>query len=105
MTQRFIAPATLVQLAATCALIGALAACSTSPRGWQKSGTAASDVERDQAQCDYEAKAATASYKSTPSKPGDTAAMGAAVGDGVVIAEKRIELTNDCMKARGYQPR
>ena len=64
-----------------------------------------SDAERDQAQCTYEAKAATASYRSDPSKSGETAAMGAAVGDGIVIAEKQVALTNECMKARGYLPR
>ena len=82
-----------------------LAACSTSPKGWTKPGATAADVERDQAQCRYEAKSATASYTSTPTQPGNTAAMGAAVGDGVVIAEKQIELTNDCMKLRGYAPK
>jgi len=81
-----------------------LSACTTAPSGWQKSGTPMSDLERDKAQCTYEAKAATASYKSQPSKPGEAAAMGAAIGDGVVIAEKQIELTNECMKARGYAP-
>ena len=83
-------------------LILGLTACATSPSGWQKSGAPVSDVDRDKAQCTYEAKAATASYKSQPSKPGEAAAMGAAIGDGVVIAEKQVELTNECMKARGY---
>jgi hypothetical protein len=82
----------------------ACSACTTAPAGWQKSGAAMSDLDKDKAQCTYEAKAATASYKSTPSKPGEAAAMGAAIGDGVVIAEKQIELTNECMKARGYAP-
>ena len=80
----------------------ALAACATAPAGWQKSGAPVSDVDRDKAECTYEAKAATASYKSTPSKPGESAAMGAAIGDGIVIGEKQVELTNECMKARGY---
>jgi hypothetical protein len=82
----------------------AVAACATSHHGWEKSGDM-SAVQQDKAQCEYEAKAATASYKSTPSKPGETAAMGAAVGDGIVIAEKQIELTNQCMRARGYVPK
>lgn len=91
-----------VNLVFCLAIILAAAGCATSPGGWVKSGAPMSDVELDKAQCTYEAKAATASYKSKPSAPGGTAAMGAAVGDGIVIAEKRIELTNDCMKARGY---
>ncbi len=82
----------------------ALSACTTSPSSWEKSGTAMSELERDKAQCTYEAKAATASYKSQPSKPGEAAAMGAAIGDGIIVAEKQIELTNECMKARGYMP-
>jgi hypothetical protein len=28
--------------------------------------------------------------------------MGSAVGDGIVIAEKQIDLTNDCMRVKGY---
>lgn len=79
-------------------------ACAHAPAGWQKSGSSMSELDKDKAQCSYEAKAATASYKSTPSKPGESAAMGAAIGDGIVIAEKQIELTNECMKARGYAP-
>lgn len=80
-------------------------ACSTAPSGWDKGGVPMSDMERDKAQCTYEAKAATASYKTTPLKPGETAAMGAAIGDGIVVAEKQVELTNECMKARGYVPK
>lgn len=79
-------------------------ACSTSPSGWEKRNAPMSDIERDKAQWSYEAKAATVSYASTPSKPGKSAAMGAAVGDGIVIAEKQIELTNECMKTKGYTP-
>ena len=93
---------TLTALAAIATLL--LSACATSPSGWQKSGVPVSDLDRDKAQCHYEAQAATASYKSQPSKPGEAAAMGAAIGDGIVIAEKQIELTNECMKARGYVP-
>jgi len=28
--------------------------------------------------------------------------MGSAVGDGIVIAEKQIDLANDCMRVKGY---
>lgn len=82
-----------------------LSACGSSPKSWTKPGASEDQVERDRAQCEYEAKAATASYHSTPSKPGETAAVGRAVGDGIVIAEKQIELTRDCMRARGYSGR
>ena len=65
-----------------------------------------SQVEKDKAECDYEAKAATASYSTASSgKESGSESMGRAVGDGIVIAEKRIELTNECMKVRGYRPR
>ncbi len=92
----------IVPVAALAAAL--LAACTTAPKGWQKSGVSTADMERDLAQCRYEAKAATASYSSTPTQPGATAATGAAIGDGVVIAEKQVELTNECMKVRGYTP-
>ncbi|MBA3494659.1 MAG: hypothetical protein H0T87_11260 [Gammaproteobacteria bacterium] len=45
---------------------------------------------------------ATASYNSGNGKDGMTSAIGAGVGDGIVIAEKQIELTNDCMRLKNY---
>jgi hypothetical protein len=83
----------------------ALGACATSPTGWHKAGANEADLERDEAQCRYEAKSATASDSSTASQPGATAATGRAIGDGIFIAEKQIELTNDCINLRGYAPR
>jgi hypothetical protein len=98
-----------VMMSPKCAILvlglGLLSACATSPKGWEKSGAARSQQETDLAQCRYEAKAATASFHTEPSKKGEAAAMGNAVGDGIVKAEKQVELTNDCMKARGYAPR
>ncbi len=46
-----------------------------------------------------------AGYHTTPREKGQTAALGTAVGDGIVSAEKQVELVNDCMAARGYRPR
>ncbi len=83
----------------------ALGECATSPKGWHQAGASAADLERDEAQCRDEAKSATASYSSTPSQPGAAAATGRAIGDGIVVAGKQIELTNDCMKLRGCMPR
>ena len=54
------------------------------------------------AECQYQAKSATASYSSAPSDKSMSAAVGAGVGDGIVVAEKQIDLTNDCMRLRGY---
>ena len=79
--------------------------CATSPSGWTKSGAPITALEKDKAECSYQAKAATASYRSsTSSKQSESTRLGTAVGDGIVIAEKRVELTNECMKARGYAP-
>jgi hypothetical protein len=81
-----------------------LSGCATSPKGWEKSGVERSQLETDQAQCDYEAKAATASYHtSTSTKQSESERMGDAIGDGIVIAEKQVELKNACMKAKGYR--
>ncbi|MDH0866402.1 hypothetical protein [Mitsuaria sp. GD03876] len=92
-------------LVGTAVSIG-LGGCATSHHQWEKSDAPMSQVEKDKAECEYEAKAATASYSTASSaKESNSQAMGKAIGDGVVIAEKRIELTNDCMKARGYRPR
>lgn len=42
------------------------------------------ELERDKAQRTHEAKAATTTYRSTPSEPGKTAAMVRAISDGIV---------------------
>ena len=89
----------------TLALCLAFGGCTTSPSGWTKNDVPVSRMEQDKAECSYQAKSATASYKSAPAERGQTAATGAAVGDGIVIAEKQVELTNECMRLRGYAPR
>lgn len=80
-----------------------LCACVTPVHDWSRSGASASDVEQDKALCQYQAKAATASYHSSPAADDTTHGMGNAVGDGIVIAEKQIDLTNDCMRVKGYR--
>lgn len=79
-----------------------LCACTTSVRNWTRVDGRATDSAHDKAQCQYEAKAATASYHSSPSANDKTSGMGNAVGDGIVIAQKQIELMNDCMRLKGY---
>ena len=79
-----------------------LAACTTSVNHWSRPGAIQADVDKDKSQCEYQAKAATASYSSTPSDKSMSAAVGAGVGDGIVVAEKQIDLVNDCMRLRGY---
>ena len=79
-----------------------LSACVTSVNDWSRSGASASDIQHDKAECQYQAKAATASYHSTPAANDKTHGMGSAVGDGIVIAEKQIDLTNECMRVKGY---
>lgn len=91
----------LTRLFALPALV-CLTACATSVDHWGKPGAIQADVDKDKAQCQYQAKSATASYSSTPSDNSMSAAVGAGVGDGVVVAEKQIDLTNDCMRLRGY---
>ena len=48
------------------------------------------DIQQDKARCEYEAKSATASHNSGNGIDGMTSAMGAGVGDGIVIAESRL---------------
>lgn len=83
----------------------AFAGCTTSPSGRTKNDVSVSRMEQDKAECAYQAKSATASYRSAPSERGQTAATGAAIGDGVIIAEKQAELANECMRLRRYSPR
>ena len=45
-----------------------LSACATSPHGWARSDTPHTQVAADKAQCEYEAKKATASYSTTPTE-------------------------------------
>jgi hypothetical protein len=79
-----------------------LNACVTSVHDLSRPGASASDIQYDKTECQYQAKAATASYHSTPAANDQTHGMGSAVGDGIVIAEKQIDLTNDCMRVKGY---
>ncbi|MFL1495403.1 hypothetical protein [Pseudomonas antarctica] len=79
-----------------------LSACTTSVHNWSRTDGRTTDMAQDKAQCQYEAKAATASYHSSPSANDETHGMGNAVGDGIIIAEKQIELLNDCMRLKGY---
>ncbi|WP_159814311.1 hypothetical protein [Pseudomonas sp. 18058] len=80
----------------------ALSACVTSVDHWSKPGATQATIDHDKAECQYQAKSATASYSSAPSDKSMSAAVGAGVGDGIVVAEKQIDLTNDCMRLRGY---
>ncbi len=79
-----------------------LSACVTSVDHWSKPGATQATIDHDKAECQYQAKSATASYSSAPSDKSMSAAVGAGVGDGIVVAEKQIDLTNDCMRLRGY---
>jgi hypothetical protein len=80
----------------------ALSACVTSVDHWSKPGATQATIDHDKAECQYQAKSATASYSSAPSDKSMSAAVGTGVGDGIVVAEKQIDLTNDCMRLRGY---
>jgi len=68
-----------------------------------RDSTASSDVQRDEAQCKYEAQAATASLKSTPRDNTTGGAISTGIADGIVIAERQLELVDACMRARGYR--
>ena len=65
-------------------------------------GASAADIQHDIAECQYQANAATASYLSTPAANDKTHGMGSAVGDGMIIAQKQIDLKNDCMQGNVY---
>ncbi|WKZ86480.1 hypothetical protein N5B55_05895 [Ralstonia pickettii] len=80
-----------------------MSGCATSHQ-WYKDGVSPEVTAHDQAECAYQAKAATVGINSARGTE-ETQRMGSAVGDGIVIAEKRVELTNDCMKLKGYSPR
>ncbi|MFJ7316158.1 hypothetical protein ACIQVE_26070 [Pseudomonas sp. NPDC098747] len=84
------------------AVLLCLTACVTSVDHWSKPGASQAELDHDKAECLYQAKSATASFSSAPSDKSMEAAVGAGVGDGIVVAEKQIELTNDCMRLRGY---
>lgn len=79
-----------------------LCACTTSVRNWTRIDGQTTDIAQDKARCQYEAKAATASYHSSPSADDKTSGMGNAVGDGIVTAQKQVELINDCLRVKGY---
>ncbi len=71
-----------------------LCACVTPVRNWSRPGANTADISQDQAQCQYQ----SSGHGELPhhARCNDTTGgMGNAVGDGVVIAEKQIDLTND----------
>ncbi|PAW49082.1 MULTISPECIES: hypothetical protein [Pseudomonas] len=74
----------------------------TSIHDWSRPGASAAEIQHDIAECQYQANAATASYHSTPAANDKTHGMGSAVGDGIIIAEKQIDLKNDCMQGNVY---
>lgn len=79
-----------------------LSACTTSVQNWTRPDGCTTDMAHDKAQCQYEAKGVTASYHSSSSANDETNGMGNAVSDGIIIAEKQVELVNDCMRLKGY---
>lgn len=84
------------------ALTAALAGCASEPTHYVHSHAAVSSSDQARAMCAYQADASTATYHTEPRRRGESAALGAAIADGVIVAGKRAELTDECMRAQGY---
>lgn len=79
-----------------------LAGCASSNKQWVKDGAPRSEAEQALAECKYQAEAATIGIgANTRSKTwGDAISDG--IADGVVRGMDEVELTNSCMKAKGF---
>lgn len=73
--------------------------CSHPVAHWEKDNDQGSLMEHDKRDYEYQARLATASadVQASPS-------IGTTIGEGINIAEKQIDLVNDCMRSRGYHP-
>ncbi|EUM16607.1 hypothetical protein L465_00421 [Enterobacter sp. BIDMC 29] len=75
------------------------AGCSHSVSHWEKNAGQQSQLERDKNDCEYQSRLATASADVKASL-----SIGTSIGEGINIAEKQIDLVNDCMRIKGYHP-
>jgi hypothetical protein len=71
-------------------------------RTYVKPGATVYDFERDKAQCEYEAAAATANFSNPQQTYSLGQAAGAGFGSGLAEGMKKIELMDLCLKARGW---
>lgn len=87
------------------ALLVVLTGCAT-PTGhkymWMKNGASQADFDRDKAQCNYEAVAATASYSTGPTARTSSGAFVQGFGEGMARGIRQNELIELCLTARGY---
>lgn len=71
---------------------------------WLKDGATSLDFDRDRAQCEYEAAAATASYgSSSPTARGYSGALARGIVEGIDLGSRQAELMRLCLTARGYR--
>lgn len=90
------------RIRAALAVLG-LAGCAAQPIAWVKPGGDAAQFARDDAQCDYEASAATANYGSdqpTARSTGGAIGQGFAAGLGRSIEIRKLSAM--CLRAKGY---
>lgn len=87
------------------AILGAsaLVGCATQHRDWHKADATPAQVAQDKAECQLMAKAGTDRPRIS-SQGSTTAAVADVVADSLLAKDRRTELTNDCMKVRGYRP-
>ena len=69
---------------------------------WVKEGATEAGFERDKAQCQYEAAAATANYNTGPTARGYSGAVAQGIGEGIAIGMRQAELIQLCLQAKGY---
>lgn len=84
-------------------LAALLAGCPSQPVRWTKGGSDA-DFARDDAQCDYEAAAATAGYGPGQTPHSTASALGQGFGAGLGRAIEERKLSAMCLRAKGYVP-
>lgn len=84
------------------AVVLANAGCAFEPLVWTHATAGPVDLERDVAQCRYEATAATASYSTGPTARTRSGAIAQGFGEGLTRSMRGAELLNLCLRARGW---
>ncbi|UIJ44179.1 hypothetical protein LZK98_13980 [Sphingomonas cannabina] len=70
---------------------------------WVQDGDDLNDMEKDLAQCKYEAAAATATIGTNDRPKSTSEAVSSGVSSGVVAGMEQASLIKKCMKAKGYR--
>lgn len=82
-------------------------ACAHPVSQWDKAGATPEQIQHDKAECKYQIDLAQSGHHADTvvnhyNKKVTEQIIGNAIGDGIVDADRAVELMNECMSVRGY---